>query len=287
MKILITGGSGFVGKETIKLLEKEGHEVFNYDIMDGYDIRDFDQVLETLEYVNPDRVLHLAAIARFDEADANPVNCFETNYIGTKNVADACEILHIPLVHASTGSTYMPITEEGAIKETFEIKGNSVYGCTKAAAELYVQKMTTLWIALRYAHLYGAEKRWHGLIGGFLKRIEHDMEPELYGGKQSNDFLYIKDVAKANLLALTAPWDTWKNAFNIGTGEELTAESAGAIICEVAGYKGDIIKKPQRSVDASRFFYDMTKSNLKLGFYPEYDFKAGLKDMFKEMKWKK
>ena len=182
MKILVTGGTGFVGKETIKLLESEGHEVFNYDIVNGFDIRDYCQLSEVIASWRPDRVLHLAAIARFDEAEADPVVAFDTNYLGTKNVVDACDEYHVPLVHASTGSCYMPITEEGAIKETFRIGGNSVYGCTKAAAEMYVQQAKVPWIALRYAHLYGAEKRWHGLIGGFLKRIEHDMEPELYGG---------------------------------------------------------------------------------------------------------
>jgi UDP-glucose 4-epimerase len=287
MKIIITGSRGFVGNETVKLLEEKGHTVFHYDVLDGYDIRDFGQLHTTFQEVDPDRVLHLAAIARFDEAEADPVTCFETNYIGTKNVVDACEALHIPLVHASTGSTYMPIKEEGAIKETLPIMGNSVYGCTKAAAELYVQQSKAPWIALRYAHLYGAEKRWHGLIGGFLKRIEHDMEPELYGGQQSNDFCYVKDVAKANLIALTAPWDVWNNAYNIGTGEELTAEAAGKIICDVAGYVGGIKIKPQRMVDANRFFYDMSKSNQRLGFKADFNFKDGLTDMFKEMQWVK
>lgn len=282
MRILITGDKGFVGSETSKLLKTKGHEVIGYDIMDGYDIRNRQQLQNVVEDTQPDRILHLAAIARFDEAEANPTRAFDTNYIGTKNVVDVACHCQVPIVHASTGSCYMPIKEEGAIKETFPIMGNSVYGCTKSAAELYVQKATVPWIALRYAHLYGAEKRFHGLIGGFLARIEHDLEPVLYGGKQSNDFTYIKDVAEANLLALTASFDKYNQAYNIGTGEELTAEQAGKIICEAVGYKGEVQIKPQRGVDPQRFFYDMTKAERMLCFKPKYSFKAGLEDMARE-----
>lgn len=303
MRVLVTGNRGFVGTETCKLLKEHGHEVVGYDLMDGMDIRDREQlegaiagwgeINSLLSPLTPygqqeiarngkvDRILHLAAIARFDEADANPVLAHETNVLGTMNVVEAAKKYHIPLVYASTGSAYMPIVGTPPITEDFPIKGNSVYGCSKALGELYVRTHTPH-IILRYAHLYGREKRYHGLIGGFLSRIEHDMSPVLYGGKQSNDFTYIKDVAKANLLALAAPWDRWNSAYNIGTGEELTAEAAGRHICEAAEYSGEIEIKEQRTVDASRFVFDISKAREKLGYKPDYSFKAGLTDMFKE-----
>jgi nucleoside-diphosphate-sugar epimerase len=153
------------------------------------------------------------------------------------NVAAVASRLHVPLVYASTGSVYMPIKQKPPITEDFAACGNSVYGCTKYLGELYVRQVTPH-IILRYAHLYGAEKRMHGLIGGFLARIERGLAPTLYGGKQSNDFTYIKDVAKANVMALTTTWDKWNQAYNVGTGEELSAESAGKIICSVFNYAG-------------------------------------------------
>lgn len=281
MKILISGDRGFVGSETRRLLEKEGHQVLGYDIMDGKDIRVRQQFFNYCLLNKPDRVLHLAAIARFDEADANPIRTHETNVLGTMNVVSVCEELHIPLVFSSTGSAYMPIKLEPPITENFPVMGNSVYGCSKALAELYVREHNPH-IVLRYAHLYGREKRFHGLIGGFMARIEHDLEPILYGGKQSNDFTYIKDVARANLIALTASWDKWNDCYNVGTGEELTAEEAGKIICKQANYTGKVKIEPQRTVDPQRFFYDMTKTKNKLGFTPEYNFEQGLKDMFLE-----
>lgn len=282
MKVLVTGSLGFVGSETVKLLEKEGHEVFGYDLMAGYDIRDARQLEETVAAFSPDRILHLAAIARFADADKDPKLAFETNVIGTANVTAIAKKYHIPLVYSSTGSVYMPITDfTGTIKEDWPAKGNSVYGCTKYLGETYVREHTPH-IILRYAHLYGKEKRMHGLIGGFLERIERGLAPTLYGGKQSNDFTYIKDVARANLLALTAPWDKWNQVYNIGTGEELSAEQAGKLVCEVAGYKGEIEVKEGRTVDPEKFAFDCSKAERMLNFKYEYDFAAGLKDMFND-----
>jgi nucleoside-diphosphate-sugar epimerase len=282
MKILITGNRGFVGNATEELLWTSGHEVVGYDIMDGRDIRDFNQLCEVIQAEQPDRILHLAAIARFQEADANPILAYQTNIKGTENVIMAARQYHIPVVFASTGSTYMPIKSIPPITEEYPVVGNSVYGCTKAIGDHIVQTHNPH-IILRYAHLYGAEKRYHGLIGGFLSRIEFGMEPVLYGGKQSNDFMYIKDVALINKLALEAPWDKWNQAYNAGTGEELTAEEAGQTVCEVFGYKGEIQRVEGRTVDAERFFYDMSKAEKMLGFVPQYNFRQGLQDMKKVM----
>lgn len=279
MRILITGSKGFVGTETKKLLIEKELNVIDYDLMDGYDIRDKKQFEQIVKEFEIERVLHLAAIARFSEADNNPKLAFEINVLGTKNVVEVCKKYHIPLVFASTGSCYMPIMADPPIKEDFPVRGNSVYGVSKTLGEKYVKEHTP-YIILRYAHLYGREKRYHGLIGGFLERINRGLAPTLYGGKQSNDFTYIKDVAMANYSALTASWDRWNQAYNVGTGEELTAEEAGKAICEITGYKGEIEKKEMRTVDPIRFVYDVSKAEKMLGFKAQYDFKKGLTDMF-------
>lgn len=278
-RVLITGGLGFVGQATIKAL---GHsEWMVYDIMNGLDIRDIAQFEQAVDDYKPTRILHLAAVARFADADADPVKAFETNVLGTQNVAQIASERHIPLVYASTGSVYMPIKQKPPITEDFSACGNSVYGCTKYAGELYVRQSKAPWIILRYAHLYGQEKRFHGLIGGFLSRIERGLAPTLYGGKQSNDFTYIDDVARANVMSLEASWDKWNQVYNIGTGEELTTESAAQTICDVFGYDGEIQKVEQRTVDPDRFVFDCSKAERMLGFKAKYSFKAGLEEMKK------
>jgi nucleoside-diphosphate-sugar epimerase len=174
----------------------------------------------------------------------------------------------------------MPINGDPPIKEDWPAVGNSVYGCTKALGERYIQDANPH-IILRYAHLYGKEKRMHGLIGGFMDRINRGMAPKLYGGQQSNDFTYIKDVARANCLALSATWDKWNNIYNIGTGEELTAREAGDIVCELSGYDGEVQVEKQREVDPQRFVFDCSKAEIMLGFKAEYSFRDGLRDMLK------
>lgn len=292
MKILITGNRGFVGTETQKLLEESGHKVIGYDLMEGFDICDSQQLERVVLESRPDRILHLAAIARFADADSNPKLAFETNFFGTANVANIAKKYHIPLVYSSTGSVYMPITDfTGTIKETWTAKGNSVYGCTKYAGETYVRENNP-YIILRYAHLYGALKVKHGLIGGYLSRIERGMAPTLYSGKQSNDFTYIKDIARANYLALTAPWSSWNEIYNIGTGEELSALDAGQIVIDGWNetfpdkkWQGEVEVKEGRTVDPERFWFDCSKAEIGLGFKAQYSFKEGMIDLFKELRY--
>lgn len=289
--VLVTGGSGFVGSETIKLLEKEGHLVFNYDLMRGYDIRDKEQLDRGIASTTITKILHLAAIARFSDADKDPNLAFETNVLGTKNVVDVAMKYHIPVVYSSTGSVYMPITDfTGKIKEDWPVKGNSVYGCSKFAGETYVRKHTPH-IILRYAHLYGALKVKHGLIGGYLSRIERGMAPILYSGKQSNDFTYVKDVAQANLAALTAPWSSWNESYNVGTGEELSAIDAGNMVIEgwneafpEKKWEGKVEVREGRTVDPERFWFDCSKAEAGIGFKAKFSYREGLKDMFEELK---
>lgn len=280
MKVLITGDRGFVGTETVRYFRERGIDVIGYDIMDNMDIRDAAQFESIVIQYRPNRILHLAAIARFSEADKDQQLCYQTNVAGTVNVVAIAQKYHIPLVYASTGSVYMPINLPPPITEEFPAIGNSTYGCSKSIGEDYVQKHTPH-IILRYAHLYGKEKRYHGLIGGFVSRIAFGMAPILYGGKQSNDFTYIEDIAEANYLAINAAWDKWNQIYNIGTGEELTAEEAGKIICKVTGYKGKIEKREQRTVDPERFVFDCSKAEKMLGFKARFNFELGIKEMFK------
>lgn len=283
MKILITGHRGFVGRETQSLLESEGHKVIGYDLMDGQDIRDAIQFREFVQLNKPDRILHLAATARFEEADKDPESAFETNANGTRNVAIVAGDFHIPLVFSSTGSVYMPVWREMPMTEDFQARGNSVYGCSKYLGECYVRRYANPWIILRYGHLYGKDKRYHGLVGGFLAKIMVGQKPILFGGKQTNDFAYVKDIATANLKALTSPWDNWQQEYNIGTGVEISAEQAGEVICKYMNWEGGVTIVPGRDVDPERFVYNISKAKYMLGFSPKWSFEAGIEDMMKDI----
>jgi nucleoside-diphosphate-sugar epimerase len=294
MNILITGGRGFVGSATIAHLEhvrdntisKDGQFELNwhvYDLMDGHDIRDRNQLADYAISHDVDRILHLAAIARFADADKDPLLAWDINVCGTQTVVSVAEEFHIPLVFASTGSAIMPLDEfEPPYAENIPARGNSVYGCSKALGEKIVARHTPH-IILRYAHLYGPEKRFHGLVGGFLDRISRGLAPRLYGGKQSNDFCFIEDIAAANYAALAAPWDSWNEVYHVGSGQELSAEEVGDMICKIVGYEGSIEKLPPRTVDPGRFVFDVRKIKTKLGWEAKYDFESGLRKMLGEL----
>jgi len=277
MKIVVTGGSGFVGKHTIAALKEKGYEVLNYDKSEGYDILSKKQLKSVIK--KGDKVLHEAAMARFSDADKNPLLAYEINALGTKNVVDACnENMVDRLVHASTGSVYMPLVKV-PITEDDQIRGNSVYGCSKTVAEKYVEKCQRPWITLRYAHLYGEGKEGHGAIGGFMDKMKQGLSPVLFGGQQSNDFTYIKDIVEANILALeTIDIEVFLNAYNIGTGTELTTEDVFEKLKVFFGYDKDFERLPQREVDPGRFAYDVSKADRMLKFKSKYSFLEGMND---------
>lgn len=279
MKILVTGHLGFVGRETCKLLKEKGYEVVGYDLLDGQDIRDYKQFREFVQINKPERILHLAATARFEDADKDPESAFETNAIGTKNVARVAGDFHVPVVYSSTGSVYMPVWREMPMTEEFQARGNSVYACSKYLGECYVRRYANPWIILRYGHLYGRDKRYHGLVGGFIAKIMVGQKPILFGGKQTNDFAYVKDVAEANLKALISPWDNWQQEYNIGTGVEISAINAGKIICKHLNWKGGVDVIKGRDVDPTRFVYNVSKAKFMLGFFHKWSFEEGIKDM--------
>jgi len=280
MKVVVTGGSGFVGSHTIKALEQKGYDVFNYDLKEGYDIRDINQLQGVIN--KGDKVLHLAAVARFDKSDNDPIFAFETNGMGSYNISSVCTQKDAErLVYSSTGSVYMPIEEEPPITERFKCRGNSLYGCSKYVGELYVQ-LFQRYVVLRYAHLYGEGKVGSGAVNTFISRMERGLKPILYGGKQSADFTYIKDIVNANILALET--ENVNQVYNIGSGEELPTERVFNILSELLGYNKGYERLPSRTVDSLRFVFDISKARKQLGYKPKYSFRKGMKDYLLTMK---
>jgi UDP-glucose 4-epimerase len=288
MNVLITGANGFVGKETCKLLKAKGIGVIPFDLMNGgQNISNFDSLEEVVNETKPNRILHLAATARFSDAEKNPKRCHDTNVTGTENVALVAKKYHIPVVYSSTGTVYMPIKQEMPITEEFPAtiqQQMSVYGRTKRLGEEEITKYCNPWIILRYGHLYGAEKRYHGLVGGIYAKIKAGKKPQVWGGEQTNDFAYVKDVAQANYCALTATWENWNEIYNIGTGVEVSSADAARMVCEVLGYTGETEITSKRDVDPARFVYDVSKAQHMLGFKAKWQLKEGLEDMMNELK---
>ncbi|MDH5374400.1 MAG: NAD-dependent epimerase/dehydratase family protein [Candidatus Bathyarchaeota archaeon] len=291
--MIVTGANGFIGTHTIEGLLEKGYNVEAVDVrterlkqfsdnerftvheMDILD-KDFKSLIEM-----GDKVLHLAAIARFETAEDNPQRAVRVNVEGTLNVIQAClERKAQRLVYSSTGSVYS-LGASVPIREDAPREPSSLYGLTKKMAEDWIMFYGSQlpYVILRYGYIYGKGKDW-GAVGAFLKRLSNNQQPVVFGGDQTNDFVYVKDVVKANLLALETVYTN--QAYNIGTARATSIRD----VCEycIKAMKSDLKMKiePARSFDYAIFVYDISRARTLLRFEPEWNVLNGIANMVKE-----
>ena len=240
MKYLITGGAGFVGSNIAKLLVKKGHKVIIIDnlhtgslsrlkdiqekiIFHKIDIRDYEKMKEVI--VGIDGIFHQAALTAVPESFLKPEEYYDVNVNGTKNIFNIAKELRIKVIFASSSSIYGNI-KEIPIKENFEKNPINPYGKTKVAKEKLAEKF---WdegvniIGLRYFNIYGKGQTgtYAGVITQFMKKLDENRSPIIHGkGNQTRDFIYVEDVAIANLKAMES--NTIQGFFNIGTGKSIS-----------------------------------------------------------------
>ncbi|MCK4320299.1 NAD-dependent epimerase/dehydratase family protein [Candidatus Bathyarchaeota archaeon] len=293
MKVVVTGANGFVGLHTVRGLLDAGYNVLATDITDSKLKTRFKEnkrcrittmnILDE-EFKNVikkgDKVLHLAAIARFDQAKRNPQRAVKVNIEGTLNIIKACiEKKAERLVYSSTGSVYShdaPIP----IREDAKREPDSIYGLTKKQAEewIFLYGENLPYIILRYGYIYGKDKDW-GAVGAFLKRLKQGKRPLIFGGKQTNDFIYIKDIVQANLLALET--EHTRQVFNIGSGRATSIKDVCELCIDAMGSNLTMEIKPSRVFDFPVFVYDISKAQTLLNFEPKWNLSKGIKDILK------
>ena len=292
--MIVTGANGFIGLHSVRGLLKKGYNVEAVDIkteglkefsnnkrcvihnMDILD-EDFKDLIEM-----GDKVLHLAAVARFGPAKDNPQLAVRVNVEGTLNIIKACiEKKADRLVYSSTGSVYS-LNAPVPIREDAPREPSSIYGLTKRMAEDWIMFYGNQlpYVILRYGYIYGKGKDW-GAIGAFIKRLSNNERPIVFGGNQTNDFLYVKDVVKANLLALETVYTN--QVYNLGTGRATSIRD----VCEycIKAMKRDLKMKiePARTFDYPIFVYDISRARTLLRFEPEWNVLDGITDMVKEL----
>jgi len=289
VSIVVTGASGFIGRHTVKELLERGYSVTGIDVSPS-DVKHKDLKNVRCDVSSPelashigegDKVLHLAAVSTFGAAGENPVMAVRVNVEGALNVVQSCmEKKAERLVYSSTGNVYhksstIPIKEDSPRNPT------SIYGLTKKQAEdwimLYGDRID--YIVLRYGYIYGQGKNW-GAIGNFLRRIRQGEQPVIFGGRQTNDFIYVKDVVEANILALESEY--LDQVYNIGTGIATSIKETCRLCLEVMNSDLEMKIEPPRSFDIQMFVYDITKARLLLGFEPKWTLTEGIRDMAKQ-----
>ena len=235
MKILVTGGAGFIGRNLVSRLLSDGHEVTIYDnfssskkepvgaakIIEG-DIRDADDVARAMKGSNT--VFHLAAIKEIRNVDEDLI--YNTNFIGSKVVFEAAKEQGAKVVFASSAAVY---GEAKLCREADECRPTNQYGKSKLKAE----KLCGGFVA-RLFNVYGPNG--HGVVNTFCRLIPKYEPVTVYGhGTQTRDFIYIDDVVNALVTGLQL-----EGVYNVGTGKETSVLEVADMVHEMTKAKPDI-----------------------------------------------
>lgn len=248
-KFLITGGAGFVGSHLAEELIKKGEVVTILDDLNTGKMSNLEKIIDKINFVkgdirdknilkeickNKDGIFHLAARASVQESFSKPEEYKDVNVKGTENVFKQAKEYGIKVVYASSSSVYgNPI--EIPIKEDAPQNPINPYAQTKVdkekLAEKYAKEGLKV-IGMRYFNIFGERqsKEYAGVVKLFLERIENKLPPKINGdGLQARDFIYVKDVANANIMAMESNVDY--AFFNVGTNSNISVlELAKTII---------------------------------------------------------
>ncbi len=298
MRILVTGGAGFIGSHIVDQCIAAGHEVAVVDdLWSGgggkksnlnpnatfyqVDITDDASLKRVFDEVKPERVSHQAAQASVAISTKDPLLDARVNVLGMLNVLQNCTRVGVrKIVFASSGATYgtpdrFPITEETPQRP------ESPYGITKMVTEYYLrywqQANNLTYTALRYGNVYGPRQDPNGeagVIAIFAKRfLTHEPIRIDWDGEQQKDYVYVGDVARANLLALEKGDN---DIFCIGTGKGTSVNAIYDALAHLIGYRPGIIHAPKRDGDIHLAYFDCRKAAATLGWHAEVDLDEGI-----------
>ena len=308
--ILVIGGAGFIGSHIVDELTKEDvSQIIVYDnfcrgskenlesalkdprvkIYDvGGDILQIDILNSAIKKC--DYVIHLAALWLLQCYDY-PHAAFEVNIKGMFNVLEACRDNKIKrLIFSSSASVYgdaiqIPMTEE------HPFNNRTFYGATKIAGEAMCRAFNDRYglpyVGLRYMNVYGPRQDYRGtyitVIMKILDRIDQGLPPILFGdGTQSYDFIFVKDTAKANILALKA--NTVDQFYNIGSGKQISIKSLCQILMELTKCTLPIQYEPEGKTFVTNRIGSTEKAEKELGFKAETPLIEGLQQL---IEWRK
>ena len=298
MNFAVTGGIGFIGSHLVKFLVSNGHNVIVIDNqfrgklsnLDGVqdkvtlvklDILDYDHLRETIR--NVDGIFHQAALTSVSESYEKEDEYKKVNVTGTENIFKIAKEFQIKVVYASSSSVYGNI-DKIPITEDFERKPINPYGLTKLEDEHLAAKYSnegTQIIGLRYFNVFGIGQTldYAGVITKFLDRIKEDKPPIIFGdGSQIRDFIFVKDVAKANFAAMTS--NVKYGFFNIGTGKSISIKDLAHLMIKISGktLEPDFQELPPGDVKLSTA--DISISTKFLNWKPNTTLEDGLNTLF-------
>ncbi len=304
MKILITGGAGFIGSHLCDKYTSEGHTVLcldnfmsgnltnvrhlldyrNFKLIKG-DVRDF----ALLEKIMPDVdvVFHLAAQVHVDRSYIEPRLTYEVNVMGTQNILEAAKMYDAKkVIYASTSEVYGS-AQYVPIDEKHPLNAPHPYGASKIAADrmcyAYIQTYGLNISIVRLFNIFGPRQRdigYGGVISIFIRRILSNTPPIIYGdGQQTRDYTYVEDAVRAYDLLLNHK-EPINEPVNFGSGREESIIDLANRLINLCGKKGEIkpVHVEPRIGEVKRLIADATRAKELLGWVPKYDLETGLQE---------
>lgn len=297
MRILVTGGNGFIGKYLVKSLLENGNLVTIFDnfsnslknsssnvdsgakIIEG-DITELQDITNAIK--KHDIVVHLAAKISVEESIKNPSETFQVNVNGTKNILIACKKHHVKkLIAASSAAVYGEGMPGLKLTEESKMEPISPYGQSKVKMEQeikeFVSEYKINYIILRFFNIYGIGQtsEYSGVITKFMERIIQNKSLEVFGdGLQTRDFVAIQDVIYSIHNAISSD----KNGtYNIASGNAVTIKELAELMISLSRKKLEIQYSPTKNGDIRYSQADISSAKDNLRYYPKVQLKEGIK----------
>lgn len=298
MKVLVTGGAGFIGSNIVKLLVRRGYDVTVLDNLNtGYrenieylnntdliigDIRDKELVYKLVK--NVDGIFHLAGIVGNIKSIENPMEDADVNVLGTLNLLNAAKEYKISkFVFSSSGAifgevSYLPVDEKHPTEP------DSPYGVTKLASEKHCLCYSRLYdmdiVCLRYFNVYGINQRYDpygNVIPIWTGRLLQNKTFIIFGdGEQTRDFINVKDVAMANTKAFET--SGIRGPFNIGSGGSITINQLAERFKKVSTKDIEVVYTPPRKGEVLHSSAKIDEAKNAFNFKPQISLEEGIKE---------
>lgn len=307
MKVLVTGGAGFIGSNLIKgLVADKNIHVRVLDDLSAGTLNNLKEVANGIEFIKGsitdldmvrgacsdiDVIFHLAAKISVEDSIKNPLQTSSVNIDGTLNLLSAAKDNKVKrFVFSSSAAVYGSINPV-PIKETAPIGPESPYALQKYVGEKYCQYFSQYYgldtVCLRYFNVYGPNQQesggYAGVIYRFIKNSLNGTPINIEGdGEQTRDFIFVDDIVKANILASRSSIKFKGNVFNIGTEKETSIKQLGNIIKELSGNNVNVTHSGQRPGDIKRSCANTGSAKNELGYVSSMPLEQGLQ---RTIKW--
>ena len=297
MRILVTGGAGFIGSHVADRFVEAGHEVGVFDdLSSGFrefvhpkarffegDLADAAAVERCVAEFRPQVVDHHAAQIDVRKSVSDPVGDARVNVLGSIGLLQACTRHGVrKLLYASTGGAIYGEGRQLPATEEHPVNPEAPYGASKHAVEHYLYLWKLLhgldYTVLRYPNVYGPRQNPHGEAGVnaiFIGLMLEGKRPRIFGdGNAVRDYLYVSDVAEANVLALDRAGG---EILNLGTGVGTSVNDIVRELRSLLDFREDAFHDPPRPGEIQRIYLDAARARRALGWAPTVEFREGLR----------